>query len=74
MKIIRIITLLSITQITLTSCNKDLVCIDESLIVENAACTKEYNPVCGCDNNTYSNICIATNAGIISYELGECKN
>ena len=74
MKIIRIITLLSITQITLTSCNKDLVCIDENLIVENAACTKEYNPVCGCDNNTYSNICIAKNAGIISYEMGECKN
>lgn len=39
---------------------------------QDVACTREYSPVCGCNNRTYSNSCEAKAWGIEDYSVGEC--
>jgi hypothetical protein len=47
-------------------------CIDPAKINPNGICTMEYNPVCGCNGQTYANPCAATNAGLRTFTLGPC--
>lgn len=35
-------------------------------------CTMEYDPVCGCDDQTYSNACMASAEGVSVIHKGEC--
>jgi hypothetical protein len=38
-----------------------------------SACTKEFSPVCGCDDKTYPNACGAASAGVSVLKKGECS-
>ena len=48
-------------------------CIDPEKIDKEALCTMQYDPVCGCNGQTYANACLADNAGLTTYTKGACK-
>lgn len=50
-------------------------CIDPSLIDPTAFCPFIYAPVCGCNNVTYNNSCLAmVTAGVTMWTSGPCSN
>ena len=48
-------------------------CIDRTKM-QKRPCPRDYNPVCGCDGNTYNNACLADIAGVTRYTDGKCND
>ncbi|PHN07410.1 Kazal-type serine protease inhibitor domain-containing protein [Flavilitoribacter nigricans] len=60
-----------ITEYTQGVCYSD--CIDPGIMRPDSECeTTTIDPVCGCNNITYSNPCLAEAAGVTSYTSGPC--
>jgi len=48
-------------------------CIDSMLIQAGPPCSWTYDPVCGCDSNTYRNDCYAYYSGVTNRVSGICE-
>ncbi len=52
-----------------TSCDKNCKATPK----EDCFCTQQYDPVCGCNKETYGNACTAECNGITDFKKGVCK-
>lgn len=56
------------------SCPSPTSCIDSAQICDTCICLSLYDPVCGCNGVSYSNPCLAYNAGLLNWTPGLCPD
>ncbi len=70
-KFLKISSVAFILFVVASCCKEDsTTCIE--IINNDCVCTLQYDPVCGCNNKTYGNACIASCSGITEFTPGEC--
>ena len=70
----RLYTLIFLFLLTMCKKNDDMsACTAESSTTE-MACIEIYDPVCGCDDITYSNNCTAEASGVLRWTQGACAD
>lgn len=62
--------ILIVIAISFGSCEKNNC---QAVSDPNCFCTEQYEPVCGCNNITYGNDCMAECEGIYTYTAGPCQ-
>lgn len=55
------------------ACQAPNKCVEKKA-PEGCICTRQYDPVCGCNNKTYGNACMAECTGITKYTKGACTS
>lgn len=69
-----ILTIIMLIGLTINSCKKDVSCAKEiPKWYHLVDLSTNYDPVCGCDGNTYQNSAHAECEGITDYKKGKCK-
>ncbi|MGB0432580.1 MAG: hypothetical protein ACPGLV_19035 [Bacteroidia bacterium] len=58
----------------LASCGNKQDCPDITLVGGNPNCPEDTSWVCGCDDSTYINECVATNRGMYVTFKGKCED
>ena len=60
--------------LSFTCTNDDVNVINADCLTDptpDTVCTMDYVPVCGCDEKTYSNACVAGASGVLTWTLAQ---